>query len=89
MLVMPFAHDQPDHAARIVRLGVGLAIPRARFDGARLGTALARLSDEPHFAARAAVIGAAIRAERGAVAAAEAIEAVTAAPSSRGRARRS
>ncbi len=89
MLVVPFAHDQPDHAARVTRLGVGLALARRRYDERRAVAALARLLDEPAFAARAAEVGAAIRAERGTAAAADAIEAVTAAAGSPGPAPRS
>ena len=74
MVVVPFAHDQADHAARIERLGVGLALPRERCDEARLAAALARVLEEPGFAARAAAVGAEVRAEHGADAAADAIE---------------
>jgi UDP:flavonoid glycosyltransferase YjiC (YdhE family) len=74
MVVVPFAHDQEDHAARIERLGAGLALPRARCDEARLAAALGRVLEEPGFAARAAKIGAEVRAENGAAVAADAIE---------------
>jgi UDP:flavonoid glycosyltransferase YjiC (YdhE family) len=32
-LIIPFSHDQPDNAARIERLGVGLALAPRRLDG--------------------------------------------------------
>jgi rhamnosyltransferase subunit B len=41
-LVMPMSHDQPDNAARIVRLGVGRSLPPKRFKA----LAVARLLDE-------------------------------------------
>ncbi len=34
-LVVPFAHDQPDNAARVQRLGTGRTIPRSRYNAAR------------------------------------------------------
>jgi UDP:flavonoid glycosyltransferase YjiC (YdhE family) len=76
MLVVPFAHDQPDNAARIVRLGVGAAIGRDRYTAARAAAALAPLLNEPAWAARAAGIGAEIAREDGVAAACRAIEAV-------------
>jgi rhamnosyltransferase subunit B len=41
-LVMPMSHDQPDNAARIVRLGVGRSLPPKKFKA----PAVARLLDE-------------------------------------------
>ncbi|HJS47093.1 MAG TPA: glycosyltransferase [Gemmatimonadales bacterium] len=46
-LVMPMSHDQPDHAARIRRLGVGTWLPPRRFTGARVARALAVLLESP------------------------------------------
>jgi UDP:flavonoid glycosyltransferase YjiC (YdhE family) len=46
-LVMPMGFDQPDNALRLAALGVGEAIPPARFTAARVRAALDRLlSDE-------------------------------------------
>ena len=42
-LVMPMAFDQPDNAARLVRLGVARMLPPARFSGARVARQLAAL----------------------------------------------
>lgn len=42
-LVMPMSHDQPDNAVRLGRLGVGAALPPARFTGPRVAAALDRL----------------------------------------------
>jgi UDP:flavonoid glycosyltransferase YjiC (YdhE family) len=42
-LVMPMAHDQPDNAARVVRLGVGAWLPRAKFQGPEVARKLMAL----------------------------------------------
>lgn len=42
-LVVPFAHDQFDNAARVEALGAGLVLPAARLDAARLERSLGRL----------------------------------------------
>ena len=42
-LVVPFAHDQFDNAARVTALGVGSALPVARLSAARLTRSLRRL----------------------------------------------
>jgi UDP:flavonoid glycosyltransferase YjiC (YdhE family) len=42
-LVMPMAHDQPDNAARLGRLGVATSLPRRKFRGPAVAEALGRL----------------------------------------------
>ncbi|MCA9270847.1 MAG: glycosyltransferase, partial [Planctomycetales bacterium] len=42
-LVMPMAHDQPDNAARVRRLGVGSVLWPSQFRGPRVAAALAAL----------------------------------------------
>lgn len=42
-VVVPFSHDQPDHAARVVRLGVGGRVMPNRLDAKSLADALGRL----------------------------------------------
>ncbi|HET6882393.1 MAG TPA: nucleotide disphospho-sugar-binding domain-containing protein, partial [Pirellulales bacterium] len=42
-LVMPMSFDQPDNAARLQRLGAGMAIPPKRFQAARVAGILQRL----------------------------------------------
>ena len=74
MLVMPYSHDQPDHAARMTRLRIGLSIARHRYTTARAAAALGKLLSDPRFAKNAAEIGQRVRAETGARAAADAIE---------------
>jgi rhamnosyltransferase subunit B len=65
MLVVPFSHDQPDNAARLVRLGVARTLGRARYTAPRAAAALRRLLDDRGYAERAARIGTRVRAERG------------------------
>jgi UDP:flavonoid glycosyltransferase YjiC (YdhE family) len=50
MLVVPFAHDQPDNADRIQKLGMGLALPIEKFTVSRAGRFLKRLISEHQFA---------------------------------------
>lgn len=74
MLVVPFAHDQPDNAARVARLGAGLSLPRGRYRARRVAPRLERLLHERTFAARALELGAALRAEDGVARACRALE---------------
>ncbi|HEX8550601.1 MAG TPA: glycosyltransferase [Abditibacteriaceae bacterium] len=74
-LIMPYSHDQPDHAARIRRMGVGTSVPRASYSAATASGALQKILGDPEMAARAAHIGAIVRAENGAETAANEIEA--------------
>jgi UDP:flavonoid glycosyltransferase YjiC (YdhE family) len=57
-LVMPMSHDQPDNAARIERLGVGLRLAPGAFNGRRVAGALRRLLTEPIVARRCRTIAA-------------------------------
>lgn len=69
-LLAPVAFDQPAVAARVVALGAGLRVgPDA--DAATLRAAVARLLDEPSFAARAQEVSAELRGAGGTAAAAE------------------
>lgn len=51
-LIMPLAHDQPDNAARIRRLGVGLSLLPKAFRGPAVAKALGQLIGSPEVAAR-------------------------------------
>ena len=63
-LVMPMAHDQPDNARRLVRLGVARRLYPHRFTPERAASALRQLLQDP--AVRAACVAAAdrVRADR-------------------------
>jgi UDP:flavonoid glycosyltransferase YjiC (YdhE family) len=74
MLVMPCAWDQPDNAARAVRLGVARTIPPAKYRAPRVAAELRELLDNPAYAARAQSVAAEICKEDGAKAACDALE---------------
>jgi UDP:flavonoid glycosyltransferase YjiC (YdhE family) len=70
MLVMPFAHDQYDNAARVQRLGAGLTVTRNSYRESVVADALRRMAS---FRQSAEQLGNAIRAESGAQRAAQEI----------------
>lgn len=74
MLVMPFATDQPDNAARVARLGVARTISRTRYTAARAASELQRLLSDPRYTARAEEVGRRVRTENGAQAACDALQ---------------
>lgn len=74
MLVVPFAWDQPDHAARIVRKGIGRTISKSRYTPTRAAKELRRLLDDPTYAQKAAEIGEQMQQENGVETACDAIE---------------
>jgi UDP:flavonoid glycosyltransferase YjiC (YdhE family) len=57
-LVTPFAHDQFDNAARVVRLGAGLQLAPARYRMPAAARVLRRLMDDAALRARARQISA-------------------------------
>jgi rhamnosyltransferase subunit B len=73
-LIVPFAHDQPDHAARITRLGVGSSLSRERYQVPRVVRVLGILLSNAKIQNRAAAIGLAVRNENGIKTACDAIE---------------
>ena len=75
-LIVPFAHDQPDHADRIARLGVGRSVPRIRYQARRVAYELRKLLTDPKYALKAAEIGHQVEAEDGIAAACDRIEQV-------------
>src|SRR5262249_17907521 len=79
MLVVPFAHDQPDNAERVRRLGVARVLPRARYNTARAAAALRHLLEDPGYAARAAAVGRRVRSEDGTAVACAPLERLAAA----------
>ena len=74
MVIVPFAHDQFDNAARVTRQGVGRWLPRRRYKAHRAAQALRNLLEDPRVAARSAVIADQICAERGVDTAGDALE---------------
>lgn len=75
-IVVPMSHDQFDNAARIVRAGCGLTLPKAEFEAGRAATLLKRLVEEASFADCARAAAEVVRSEPGAPAAAAAIDAL-------------
>ncbi|HKG94478.1 MAG TPA: glycosyltransferase, partial [Gemmatimonadaceae bacterium] len=75
-LCVPFAHDQPDNAHRLTRLGGARTLYPRRYKAPRVTTELAALLDDPSYARRASEIAAVVRTERGVDAACDAIEEV-------------
>jgi rhamnosyltransferase subunit B len=73
-LIIPYANDQPDNAARVERLGASRTIPRSQYTAARVVRELRELLNNPKYAAKAAEIGKIIRSENGVSVACDAIE---------------
>lgn len=73
-LVVPHGFDQPDNAARIVRLGVGDVLPASRYRADAATTLLRALLSDDGVASRAQRAAVVIRAENGARVAADVIE---------------
>jgi rhamnosyltransferase subunit B len=64
MLVVPHAHDQPDNAARVTRLGVARTISPGQYTVSRLTRELRALL-EPRYTERAGAVAAIVRTENG------------------------
>jgi len=75
MLVVPHAHDQPDNAYRVERLGISRTIFPGAYKADRVARALASLLRTPAVQGRAAIVGATVRSEGGAGLAADLIAA--------------
>jgi UDP:flavonoid glycosyltransferase YjiC (YdhE family) len=73
MVVVPFAHDQPDNANRVRERGVARVIPPRRYRAARVAAELEALLMDRRAGERADALGRAVRAERGTEAAADLI----------------
>jgi UDP:flavonoid glycosyltransferase YjiC (YdhE family) len=74
MIVVPYAHDQFDNAARVTRLGLARTIPRQRYTPTRVAAELRRLLHNPMHAERTLGIGERLRQEDGVRAAYGALE---------------
>jgi UDP:flavonoid glycosyltransferase YjiC (YdhE family) len=73
MLILPFAHDQPDNASRAKRLGIAAVLYRRRWRAKSIARAIDKLLHDPLVGARAAAIGDIVGNESGARSAAEEI----------------
>lgn len=73
-IVVPHAHDQPDNASRIERLGVGCDLPIARYTQRRATSTLRKVLETPSCRDKAKAIGELVRKENGLAAACDALE---------------
>lgn len=73
-LIVPIAHDQPDNAARVVRLGAARVLDTRRYSATRAARAIARLLGDARYRHAAAGIARPVSGEDGVHAACDAIE---------------
>ena len=73
MLIVPWSHDQPDNAFRMVRLGTARSLARKRLTVDRLAGELTTLLDSPRYAAAASAAARQLQVD-GCEAACEAME---------------
>ena len=76
MLFVPFSHDQPDNAARVIRLGIARQIDRTEYRAKKVTAELRKLLEDPSYADKAQEAGRKIRSEDGVSAACDAIEVI-------------
>ncbi|MEQ9553726.1 MAG: glycosyltransferase [Coleofasciculus sp. G3-WIS-01] len=74
MLVIPYAHDQPDNAMRLVRLGVARTLARHEYSANTVAAELKQLLFEPRYGIKAAEVGKLVHQEDGVAVASDAIE---------------
>ena len=74
MLIMPYSHDQPDNARRMVRLKVARVLRKPKFTPRRVEAALRELLENPIYAHRAQQAARRLAAEDGVTAACNALE---------------
>jgi UDP:flavonoid glycosyltransferase YjiC (YdhE family) len=65
MLIVPFNYDQPDNAARVVKMGVGRILDRNLYQASRVLAELKVLLGDPNYATRVAEVSNYIQAEQG------------------------
>jgi rhamnosyltransferase subunit B len=77
-LILPHAHDQFDNAARVARAGCGRVLPRPRYNAETAIQELKALLDQAEYFEKAVQTGYQVQSEKGAAAAADALEEVMA-----------
>jgi rhamnosyltransferase subunit B len=75
-LVMPYAFDQPDNAARITRIGVGMSIRKDRYKAVRVADRLRDLLADPAYRIKARDVSRRLASQAGVERACGAIESV-------------
>jgi UDP:flavonoid glycosyltransferase YjiC (YdhE family) len=73
-VIVPFAHDQPDNAARCRRIGVAEIISRNTYTAAAAERAISKVLGDENYSTKAAKYGEMVRSEHGSAAAADEIE---------------
>jgi rhamnosyltransferase subunit B len=73
-LIVPFAFDQSDNAARAARLGTSRTVYRSKYSASRATKELGILLDRPHYAEKAKEVSNYLRDENGAAVACDVIE---------------
>jgi UDP:flavonoid glycosyltransferase YjiC (YdhE family) len=74
MLIMPFSHDQPDNARRMLRLKVGRVIQRGKYTPWRVARKLKQMLAAPLLAQRATSVAQQLAGENGVRTACDALE---------------
>ncbi len=74
MLIMPFSHDQPDNARRMLRLKVGRVIQRGKYTPWRAARKLKQMLGAPLLAERASRVAQQLAGENGVHTACDALE---------------
>jgi rhamnosyltransferase subunit B len=75
-LIVPFAHDQPDNAARCRRIGVAEVIARNDYNSERASSQLKKLLSDERYRKKAVEAANIVRSEGGTKAACDSVEAV-------------
>jgi len=79
-LVVHYGHDQPDNAARLVRMGIARSIPRERYNADLAVREIRNLIEKNTYAERSAAIGAQVCNENGTARACDLIDRMLQAP---------
>ena len=76
MLVVPYNHDQPDHAHRLTKLGIARSLRREKYNAQNGAKEIAELLRDARYADRAAEIGKRVQNEHGTTKASDLLEAL-------------
>jgi UDP:flavonoid glycosyltransferase YjiC (YdhE family) len=74
MLIMPYSHDQPDNARRMMRMKIARVIQRGKYTPWRVVRRLKAMLADPLLAQRAESVGKRLAGEDGVRAACDALE---------------
>jgi len=74
VLVVPYSHDQPDHAARLTRMGIARTVPRERYDASVAAREIRALVWDRSYTEQAWEVGLRVSGETGTTAACDLLE---------------